>query len=78
MVKLGVLQLQIRKDEDNFDKIEELINEVKEKSIEIVCLPEKWNAKAALDPIENLKKTSSRKDLKSISYLNRFQNKMDI
>ncbi|MFX1451253.1 MAG: carbon-nitrogen hydrolase family protein [Promethearchaeota archaeon] len=53
MVKIGVLQLQIRKDEDNFNKIEELINEAKEKGIEIVCLPEKWNAKAALDPIEN-------------------------
>ncbi|NVM01345.1 MAG: carbon-nitrogen hydrolase family protein [Candidatus Helarchaeota archaeon] len=53
MVKLGVLQLQVRKDEGNFEKIEELVNEAKKEKIEIVCLPEKWNAKGPLEPIEN-------------------------
>ncbi len=53
MVKIGVLQLQVRKDKENFEKIEELINEAKNKNIDIVCLPEKWNAKSPLEPIEN-------------------------
>ena len=45
MVKVGVLQLKLRKEEEeNFKKIEELLLEAQNNKAEIACLPEKWNA----------------------------------
>jgi len=52
LVKVGVLQLKVRKQEDNFTEIEKFLMEAKEREAEIVCLPEKWNAISPLNPVE--------------------------
>ena len=44
MVKIAAFQIRLRNLKDNFEKIKEHCDYLKDENVEILCLPEKWNA----------------------------------
>ena len=43
MVKIAAFQIKLRNIEDNLEKIKECCEIIKNKGVQILCLPEKWN-----------------------------------
>ena len=44
MVKVASLQIKLRNIEENFEKIKEYGEKLRDENVDILCLPEKWNA----------------------------------
>ena len=44
MVKIASFQIKLRNIQENFEKIKEQGEKLKDENVEILCLPEKWNA----------------------------------
>ena len=52
MVKIGILQLKVRSTEENLNKIEEMLTQLNTQNVDIVSLPEKWNAFSSKEQLE--------------------------